>query len=393
MSEQKRFLTALAVACLSLAGARAADDLDNVRDRQKVEAQRLEKEFADDRLAAYKLVRRDDPKLGEASEKLRTLMELVRNDTALDPQRRDVLLVTLKADLDRVRLIANDRERFSARRDEAIVSRGLASASPGAGEAVRVESSRRVTDDARSVIESRARSVTEARADRVRNGDRFNRAMASVADSAVPESRPYTLPKNWAELSRKRSTATKMTAKERGILKALGTTISVEFEKNSLEDVIGFLKRVTDVEILVDRRALEEASVSYETPLTLKAKLSMRTVLKRLLGDLNLTYVIKDEAIQITSRERAKEMTTVRAYYIGDLALLTDYTVPFGLSQLAMMEQVNRIITMVTSNVDQQSWKANNPDAVGVITFDPITMTLVVKQTAEVHYLLGGGLP
>jgi general secretion pathway protein D len=206
----------------------------------------------------------------------------------------------------------------------------------------------------------------------------------------VPESRPYTFPKNWVELSKKRSPAAKMTAKEREIMKALSTTISVEFEKNSLEDVVGFLKRVTGVEILVDRRALEEASVSYETPVTLKTKLSMRTVLKRVLADLNLTYVIKDEAIQITSRERAKEMTTTRTYYIGDLAMVTDFTVPLGLTQVAMLENVNRIINMITQNTDQQSWKVNNPDAVGTIVFNPLLMSITVKQTAEVHFMLGG---
>lgn len=390
MSDLNRYLTVAAVALLSLAGARAADDLDTVRDRLKVEAQRAEKEFADERAAAYKLVRRDDPKLTEATEKLRSLLTSVRADTSLDDKRREVFIVTLKADLDRVRLIASERERFTLRRDETIVSRNIVTESRGASDATREEPTRRVTDDTRSVIESRGRAVADARADRTRTNDRYRRLMLSVDESAVPENRPYTLPKNWAELSKKRSAASKMTAKEKALMKALNTTISVEFEKNSFEDVVAFLKRVTNVEILVDQRALTEASVSYETPVTLKAKLSMRTVLKRVLADLNLTYVIKDEAIQVTSRERAKEMTTVRAYYIGDLATLTDYTVPLGLSQLAMVEQVNRLIGMITKNVDEQSWKVNNPDAVGTIAFDPITMTLVVKQTAEIHFMMGG---
>jgi hypothetical protein len=32
----------------------------------------------------------------------------------------------------------------------------------------------------------------------------------------------------------------------------------------------------------------------------------------------------------------------------------------------------------------------NNPEAGGTITFDPITMNLIVRQTAEFHYKFGG---
>jgi hypothetical protein len=49
------------------------------------------------------------------------------------------------------------------------------------------------------------------------------------------------------------------------------------------------------------------------------------------------------------------------------------------------------IVNSITTQIDPQSWRNNNPDAPGTITFDPITMTLIIKQTAEVHLALGGG--
>jgi hypothetical protein len=83
-------------------------------------------------------------------------------------------------------------------------------------------------------------------------------------------------------------------------------------------------------------------------------------------------------------------MTTTRTYYIGDLAGVVDVRIPPALNQLLMIQTVNQIIDLIINSVDRQSWKVNNPDAPGTIVFNPITMSLVVKQTAEVHYMLAG---
>ncbi|MFO0876597.1 MAG: hypothetical protein U0840_04420 [Gemmataceae bacterium] len=365
------------------------DTLEEAKKRLQIEAQRVEREFADERAAAYRLVRSDLPRVLEATEKLHGVLALVRNDTALDAKRREVLIITLKADLDRVQQIATERRRVNLRREES-VARLAVQDSRRTEDTQRGDPGRSVSDEARALIESRSRSVTEARLDRSRNLDRYARVARAVEEAAVPESQNMRFPKDWAELSKKRSSGTKLTALEKSIMKALASPIAAEFDKNTLEEVVAYLRKVTGVEIILDKRALEEVSVTYESPVTLKLRASTRTVLKRILSDLNLTYVIKDEAIQITSRERANQMTTTRTYYIGDLATVVDITLPPELTQLIMVENVNRIIANITQNVDSQSWKVNNPDAAGAIVFDPVTMTLVVKQTAEIHFMLSG---
>ena len=78
-----------------------ADDQGDVeKAQQEKEAKRVEREFAAGRQAAYKLVRSDDPKLSAALDQLRKLLELVEKDTSLDEKRREVLIVTLKYDLE-----------------------------------------------------------------------------------------------------------------------------------------------------------------------------------------------------------------------------------------------------------------------------------------------------
>jgi hypothetical protein len=395
MSTAKRLLAALlvCVAGLSVPPLRAGDRdlLDDVKARMKIEAQRVEKEFADGRVAAYRLVRNASPRLLEATEKLQTLLAMVRNDTSLDPKRREVLIVTLRWDLDKVKEIAAENRRLT-----------LSPSGPIAGatrqearrvdEGRRAETGRRVGDDARSVIESRSRALADARGDRGRYNDRFNKVMRSVDESAIPENRDLRFPKNWKELSMRRSTGQKMTEKEKAIMAALSSVIDVDFNKSTFEEVISYFRKALKVDIAVDKRALEEAGVTYDgSQVTMDRRGTVRSLLKRILADLNLAYVIKDEAILITSRERASQMTTARAYYVGDLAAVVDVRLPPFLTQLIALENANRMMVMITQTIEPQSWKVNNPDAVGEIAFDPVRMSIVVKQTAEVHFMMGGG--
>ena len=53
-------------------------------------------------------------------------------------------------------------------------------------------------------------------------------------------------------------------------------------------------------------------------------------------------------------------------------------------------QQVNQLLILIQQTVDPDSWEFKNGP--GSIYFDPVTMTFVVRQTAEVHFLLGVGM-
>lgn len=365
----------------------ARDAISEARARMEIEAQRIEKEFAEERTAAYRLVRSDSPKLAEAVDKLDALLRTVRADTSLKSDRRDTLIRTLKYDLDRVREIAAERR--------AVVTRDLPSKIVRDDirrddTTKRTETGRGSTDLAKSIMESRTKSIADIRSDRGRAAEGYLRVMRKVEESAIPENATYKFPKNWKELSARRSKGQKLTEAELAILKALDTPIDADFSKDKLSDVVDFLKKRFKIEAVLEKRALEEVGASYDSEITLKMKASTRAVLKRILSDLNLTYVVKEETLLITSIERAKTMTTTRSYYLGDLVGVADVRLPAALSQLVMLDNATRIIASITQQVDPQSWRLNNPDAVGTIVFDPTTMSIVVKQTAEIHYKLGG---
>jgi hypothetical protein len=59
-----------------------------------------------------------------------------------------------------------------------------------------------------------------------------------------------------------------------------------------------------------------------------------------------------------------------------------------------MQQTVTQLIQLITGTIDPDSWAVNNTGentgGKGIIYFDARTLTLIVKQSAEVHYLLGG---
>jgi hypothetical protein len=130
--------------------------------------------------------------------------------------------------------------------------------------------------------------------------------------------------------------------------------------------------------------------VTYETTVKFKArKVTLRTVLRRILADVGLAYYIKDESINVTSVDRAKEMVTTRVYYIGDLVSRLRLDLGPFLNQQQVLDNAKQIIESIQTSIEPESWSINN--GAGKIFFDPVRMALVVKATAEVHYMLGGG--
>jgi hypothetical protein len=370
------------------AAAQSRDPLPNARARLEVEAQRVEQMVRNGRDYAYRIVRSDPANLGAARDKIRTLIAAVEDDKALKPERRSAVLRALKTDLTTLAAVAADRRP----RAEFLPPRQVQAEARRADDRQRAAAGQRNFNDIQALFNSRALAVADARKMPQRKAEGFRATHLEVEKSAVPVAEDITFPDDWVEKSKRRSPANQLTAKERAIMEALAKPISVEFENNTLSSVLEWLGKALGQDIITDKQALEEVGATYETMVTLKLRnVTARTVLRKILADLNLTYVVKNQSIQVTSIARAKEMVTTRTYYIGDLVNFANPNLPPALNQLQMLQNIAVIVNSITSQIDPQSWRNNNPDAPGSITFDPVTMTLIIKQTAEVHMALGGG--
>jgi hypothetical protein len=81
-----------------------------------------------------------------------------------------------------------------------------------------------------------------------------------------------------------------------------------------------YFQQLHGIEIQLDKRVLAAAGVDGDMPITRSLKgVTLRSALKLMLGDLDLTYVIRHEVLLITSKTAAESMTDIRVYPVADL--------------------------------------------------------------------------
>jgi hypothetical protein len=150
-----------------------------------------------------------------------------------------------------------------------------------------------------------------------------------VALMPFPDDQPVVFPPAdvFQEMTdrRKRYTSTdlrKVSAAEKKIQEALKSPTRMEFTEMPLQDAVAYLKDFHDIEIQLDNRALEDAGVGADTPVTRTVNgISLKSALRLLLGEYDLTYIIKDEVLLITTQDKADTELITKAYPVADLVI------------------------------------------------------------------------
>lgn len=89
---------------------------------------------------------------------------------------------------------------------------------------------------------------------------------------------------------------------EKRIWTALNEKTELDFAEQPLSDVIDYLRQRHDIEIQLDNKALADAGVGSDTPVTRAIKgITPRSALKLILGELDLTYVVDNGIMSITT--------------------------------------------------------------------------------------------
>ncbi len=109
---------------------------------------------------------------------------------------------------------------------------------------------------------------------------------------------------------------------EKEITEALKSDTLVDFIEMPLGDVMDFLKDRHDIEIQLDTKALEDVGITSDEPITKELSgISLRSALRLILRDLELTYMIQNEVLLITTPEEAETQLSTRVYPVADLVL------------------------------------------------------------------------
>lgn len=89
---------------------------------------------------------------------------------------------------------------------------------------------------------------------------------------------------------------------ETGIRAALDETTDFDFADTPLTDVIEYFKTRHGIEIQLDRKALADAGIADNTPITRSIRgITLRSGLKLLLSEVDLTFVVQNGVLMVTT--------------------------------------------------------------------------------------------
>jgi hypothetical protein len=183
----------------------------------------------------------------------------------------------------------------------------------------------------------------------------------------------------------------KLSDAEKQLLKMLNSTLSVTWNKTPLKEAVEYIQEKTNLNILVDEASLRDANVEYDDPVTLKGKkLPVRMILKKILADKGLTYIIKDACLHVMTPEKAQKYTVTRAYGVADLLPVFMPQMGQFVNRVRMYQGVQQMMDLIVNTVEPASWQVNG--GWGTISFHEPSMSLLIRQTAEFHYQMGNGL-
>jgi hypothetical protein len=156
----------------------------------------------------------------------------------------------------------------------------------------------------------------------------------------------------------------------------------LEFIEQPLRDVATILAETYDIPIQFDTKALDAVAASPDVEVSVQiANVTLRSALELMLktaGAEELTYVVDDEVLLITTLEEAETRLEVIVYRVDDL--VADPSAGESRSEAA---DFDTLIDVIVSSVEHESWQENGKGEGEIHAFPP--GMIVISQTARVH--------
>lgn len=163
---------------------------------------------------------------------------------------------------------------------------------------------------------------------------------------------------------------------EAKILAALDQNTELEFVDQPLADVIDYLKERHGIEIQLDHKAMTDEGIGSDAPVSKNIKgISLESALDLMLGDLTLTYVVRDEVLLITSKAVAEHLLSTKTYPVADL-VAREYGAALG-------DDYQSLIELITTSIAPTTW--NEVGGPGSIQGFRNSRVIVISQTFAIH--------
>lgn len=177
-----------------------------------------------------------------------------------------------------------------------------------------------------------ARQMVSHMARTERFASRSEQTMGSVLDSAVPFPddlvQEFPNATDWEGLTRRRKqfmrdNQKRYTDVELEIQQSLKKSVDVNFDGDPLYVVLDSLAKMAGINVFLDPEGLDAHAVTPETEvrLQLRKPVSLRSALNLILEPLELSYVIQDEVLRVTSELVRDGDVYTQTYNVADLVI------------------------------------------------------------------------
>ena len=357
------------IVCLAASSARADDEFKNV----ELRAQKLTKEVNDALGRAKELVASDPAK---ATELLRQAKLQLEEDVLLaERHRRDLLqLVTTRLQIAvraarEAQLAADEKSRQTAAKQP---RPPVNDKKPTGG----------ATDTADKFISGAKANLDAAARVKFLTERGFTNVVREVELSAA-QKEEQRITDRFVMISELRKQ--KLDPREAAIMKALNSTVSVDFDRARFKEVMEYLSEKIGQPIIVDENSLREANLEYDDPINFKVKkATVRTILRGILNNKGLTYVIKEGTLQVMTQQRARDMMVTKTYAVSDLIRPDPRWGIYG--RPLMLMNVQSLMNTIQQAVDPSVWQ-QQPSGASITFYEP-GLALIIRAPAEVHYMM-----
>lgn len=202
----------------------------------------------------------------------------------------------------------------------------------------------------------------------------------------------------WKEITDRRKAVgkIKLSERENAILESLNTVVGVIIKDRPFQEALQEFSNQIKQEIHIDIKSLEDAGLDMNRKINFSGNVSARTALRALLQPQGLTFVIKDEILQVVTLEKAeRDMLYTRSYDVSDIV---DTGGPFSnavqwgpnLAYQQTMQNAEAVVNLIKESIDPRCWKEKGGFC--SIQFHLPTKSIVVRASTEVHAALGGAV-
>ncbi len=186
------------------------------------------------------------------------------------------------------------------------------------------------------------------------------------------------------------SYTTRLSSREIDLIRALNSTLKVKFEDMPLKDVFNLIEERTKGALTImpdeDLASDPDKKRVFDEPVKFKSgkRMTIRTMLHKILRDKNLDYYIEDGILIVTTKDNAEKQLVSKFYPISNL--IPSPGEPSMSAHQADMRNAADLAAILQSTVEPNYWRMNGGP--GTMEFNALTRSLKITATEEVHYLL-----